>query len=150
MAKKNVILSYIYHSPTVPPGTLPSVYTDDYFEKLDSHLNQLCETGRDIYVFLDSNINLQLNENKVSRDYMDIIISNGFVQLLSKATRIQGDSCSLIDHILTITNLEIYSTGTIISDISDHFINFILLPITIKKQKMQNIKQTKLFYCQYQ
>jgi hypothetical protein len=64
---------------------------------------------------------------------MDINILNGFLQLITKATRIQGVSYSLIDHILTNSNLKTYKAGVIISDISDHFINFIELPTTHKQ-----------------
>jgi hypothetical protein len=59
---------------------------------------------------------------------MDVNLSNGFTQLICKATRIQGAHFSLIDHIWTNTNLPNYQTGTIVSDLSDHFINFIELP----------------------
>jgi len=66
---------------------------------------------------------------------MNYCISNGFLQLTCKATRIQGSHYSLIDHILTNTNQPSYVTGTILSDISDHFINFLQLPLSKPKVK---------------
>jgi hypothetical protein len=73
---------------------------------------------------------------------MDMNLSNGFLQLITKATRIQGTSYSLIDHILSNSNLKTYRAGVIISDISDHFINFIELPTHYKHNYCkQNIKR---------
>jgi len=66
---------------------------------------------------------------------MDVNLSNGFIQLICRATRIQSTHFSLIDHILTNTNLTNYLTGTIVSDISDHYINFIELPAEKTKPK---------------
>jgi len=58
---------------------------------------------------------------------MDTLITNGFLQIISKATRIQNNNSSLIDHILTNTNLTAYKAGTIIDDLSDHFMNFLVI-----------------------
>ena len=57
-------------------------------------------------------------------------MSNGFLQLITKATRIQGTSISLIDHILTNSLGSTSDVGTIINDVSDHFITFFFVPIT--------------------
>ena len=73
---------------------------------------------------------------------MDILITNGFLQLISKATRIQNNKSSLIDHILTNANLPSYNSGTIIDDISDHFMNFIQLPL-FKPSKNKIKESTK-------
>ena len=51
---------------------------------------------------------------------MDNNMSNGYLQIITKATRIQGNSFSLIDHILTNNTASIELCGTIINDISDH------------------------------
>ncbi len=64
---------------------------------------------------------------------MDVNVSNGFLQLITRATRIQGAHYSLIDHILSNSNHDCYTTGTLIYDLSDHFINFIKLPLAKPK-----------------
>ena len=69
---------------------------------------------------------------------MDTLITNGFIQLISKATRIQNNNNSLIDHIITNTNLHSYNAGTIIDDLSDHFMNY--LQITQDKLPKNNLK----------
>jgi hypothetical protein len=75
-------------------------------------------------------------------NYFNNIISNGFIPFNSKSTRIHGNSHSLIDHILT--NIDItdnITAGTIITDISDHFTNF----IAIKPLTTTNLHPTKTF-----
>ena len=68
------------------------------------------------------------------------MIINGFVQLISKATRVQNNKKSLIDHIITNTNNTVYNAGTIIDDISDHFMNYIQLSNT--KSLKNKIKES--------
>jgi hypothetical protein len=76
----------------------------------------------DQFVFLDSNVNLlNLNSNAQTSKYMDSILNNGFLQTIFKSTRIQNQTNTLIDHILSNKNPEGFSSGTVISDISDHF-----------------------------
>jgi hypothetical protein len=64
-----------------------------------------------------------------------MIVNNGFTQCISKATRIVNKSYSLIDHILTNVQQENLTSGTIISDISDHFVTFLFLSSEINKPK---------------
>ncbi len=68
----------------------------------------------------------------------------GFIQLITKATRIQGASRTLIDLILTNSNRDTYKAGTLICDISDHFLNFIELPITPKLSKTKPVHKRNL------
>jgi len=125
---QSILVSNIYHSPNSPVNVSLMDHSNNFLELLDSHLNRLSSLSKDTYIFLDANIDLlKLNSNNLCSEYMDVNLSNGFVQLICKATRIQGAHFSLIDHIWTNTNLTHYKTGTIISDISDHFINFIEL-----------------------
>ena len=91
-------------------------------------------------IFSDSNINLlKLNHCKLAQKYLETVHNNGFRQLIQKATRIQGNSYSLIDHILIKnTNLET-TTGTIPTDISDHFFTFSALNNTHKQTVQREI-----------
>jgi hypothetical protein len=87
---------------------------------------------------LHANINLlKVNNNVNSQLYLETVYSNGFSQQIGKATRINGDSFSLIDHILTKSNDNISRSGVILSDISDHFITF----ISVKKHVKENVPQ---------
>ena len=140
-SKKAIIFSNIYRSPTTPPGVTQGEYLDDFLCKLDEHLNRVTDTNRDAYVFLDSNIDLLKSQHLVSSEYLDTIICNGFLQIISKATRIQGNSISLIDHILVNNNLQNYNAGTIVTDISDHMMNFIEINVKTQVQSNKAIKK---------
>jgi hypothetical protein len=104
-------------------------HIEQFLSSFDAHLNFLNLARKKAFILTDANINLaNLGNNMNSTNYFNNIISNGFLPLNSKSTRIQGNSHSLIDHIITnadsISNITV---GTIISDISDHFINFIAI-----------------------
>jgi hypothetical protein len=139
---KSIIISNIYRSPTPPPNTPISDHLDNFLNTLDTHLARLSDQNKHTYIFTDTNINLlKLNESQTCTDYLDTLIINGFVQIINKATRIQNNKSSLIDHIMTNTNLVEYNAGTIIDDISDHFINF--LQLTTEKTSKQKQKEDK-------
>ncbi len=141
---KPIIISNLYRSPNSPSGTSVSDHTDNFINMLDTHLTFLNSSNKNSFILTDANINLAtLNLNPLCSNYFNTILSNGFIPLNTKSTRIQGDSHSLIDHIITNSNSpENIRTGTIISDISDHFINFVSLttPPTSKKHKTKSFR----------
>jgi hypothetical protein len=148
---RSILLSNIYRSPNPPPNFSISDHYDAFLDILDTHLARLSDLNKQVYLFTDSNINLfNLNESSFCSDYLDTLITNGFVQIISKATRIQNNKASLIDHIITNTNLTKYVTGTIIDDLSDHFVNFLQLSsiknlknnISTEKKRLKNEMNT--------
>lgn len=102
---------------------------------MDTLLTQLSSRNSNSYIFLDSNINLLKLANTPSFQlYHDTILDNGFLNLLHKATRIQGSNFSLIDQKLTNNNPSNTISGTLTEEISDHFINFtVIKKITLLK-----------------
>jgi hypothetical protein len=97
---------------------------DLFLQKLDTLLNNIATSNKRAFITLDTNTNLLL-KNQLSKGYLDAIIPNGFLPIITKATRISGISYSLIDHILTnVKPNGIGLSGTIVGDLSDHFINF--------------------------
>ncbi len=136
---KAVLISNVYRSPTPPPNTSPD-HLDNFIETLDSHLAKLSDLNKPAIIILDANINLlRVNETVGCTDYMDTVITNGFIQIISKATRIQNNKSSLIDHILTNTNQCKYNAGTIIKDFSDHFINYLQISSSRKPTSTRNL-----------
>ena len=128
IGKKKIIASNIYKSPHPITGS-NSEHNDLFISNLDTHLYNLAQNQLDSYVFLDSNVNLlNINSNNTTALYLETIYSNGFSQKIGKATRISGQSFSLIDHILCKTAVNNLSSGTILTDFSDHFTNFLVLP----------------------
>lgn len=143
--KKKLVLSNIYRSPNPPSNTTHNDHAENFINNLDAHLHNLSLCNLDTYIFLDSNINLlNINHNLSSQLYLETIFSNSFLflQCIGKATRIVNESYSLIDHILTKVNHPTLNSGTVISDISDHFINFIEIPNS-KMSKKSDHKFTR-------
>ena len=96
------------------------------------------------FVFLDSNINLHLiHTDPTALSYLNSIISNGFIQVITRSTRVQGLSHSLIDHILINKNFNVNCAGTLVSDLSDHFINFQQLDSSCNKIEQKLISSRK-------
>jgi hypothetical protein len=97
-----------------------------YLKLNTSHSSLLTATNRkklNTYIFLDSNINLlNLNTDHSVANYHDTKLNNGFIQLITMETRIQGNHFSLIDHILSNTVNTNTKSGVLVSNISDHFI----------------------------
>ena len=140
--RKKILLSNIYRSPTPTANVTQTEHSENFINHLDTHLFNLSQLNPDSYVFLDSNINLlKLNHLPTAALYLETIFSNGFLQKIGKATRILGNSFSLIDHILTKTVETVGSAGVILTDFSDHFMTFVAVPNA--KTKVQNMTKTK-------
>ncbi len=126
--KRKILISNIYRSPSGIPNLTANDQINSFMNKLDEHLSFLNSQNTISYVFLDSNIDVsKINVHQTANEYSDIILSNGFIQTITKATRVQGPSHSIIDHILTNDISTHPYTGIIISDVSDHFFTFIEL-----------------------
>ena len=63
---------------------------------------------------------VNINHNNHVALYLETVYSNGFLQKISKATRICNSSYSLIDHILYKSNNNNSISGTILTNFSDH------------------------------
>ena len=72
---------------------------------------------------------------------MTNITNAGFLLTNFRASRIQNGSSSLIDHILTNSKALTITSGTIIDDISDHFMTFIQPSLHRNKSKPKPIKR---------
>ena len=93
--KKKIVVSNIYRSPSFAAENVNS-----FIDKFDHFLSKLNKQDCPYILFLDSNVNLlKTNSCNLAQTYMETLHNNGFLQLVSKATRIQGTHFSLIDHI---------------------------------------------------
>jgi len=135
---KKILISTIYRSPNPPPLCSVLDHTNRFIQLLDRHLNDLFNRDKLCVIFLDSNVNLHsILNDPLSLNYLNTITSNGFIQAITKSTRIQGNSHSLIDHILINKNLQGRYQGIIVSDISDHFFTFYQMNTATEKTKQQ-------------
>jgi hypothetical protein len=134
---RKILFSNIYRSPTPLIGTSPSTHIEQFLHNLETHLDIISNHKSPAYLTLDANINLHnLHTTNHCNEYLNIITSNGFLQTITKSTRIQDNTHSLIDHVLTNNINNLNNAGTFITDISDHFCNFFFLNDTKPKPKM--------------
>ena len=109
----------------------------EQFEKL---LENLSSAEIDSYVMTDSNINLlRFDNHPPAVSLIESAMENGFIQTVMKASRIFDGKISLIDHIFTNTKNTEITSGSIVCDISDHFITFISPPLSKQQIKKKPI-----------
>ena len=123
VSKKKHYLCNIYRTPSYN-----TVQCDNFLEYLEETLSKMNRIDQPYFIFTDSNFNLfKIATSLPTQKYLETLHNNGFLQIIKKATRIQGPNISNIDHIFIKNFNNIPTNGTIISDMSDHFINFIQL-----------------------
>jgi hypothetical protein len=120
--KTKYVLSNVFRSPSLINGMSLADQQNNFLSKLDDLFSKLSDSNVISYVFLDANLNLlNYNTDVICRQYINTALSNGFYQMITRATRIQGESFSLIDHVFTNTKNVVPECGVLVSDISDHF-----------------------------
>jgi hypothetical protein len=99
------------------------------------------KNSKDIILCGDFNIDLlKSDSHSGSGVYLDTLLEQGILPLITLPTRIMNRSASLIDHISTNISDDCYDTGIIISDISDHFPVFYIRHFKEQRPKPQPIK----------
>jgi hypothetical protein len=125
VGNKRYVISNVYRSPSIANGYTAADQLDEFFIRMDLLMNYFNSLNCKAYLFLDSNINLLNIENSnEAATYLSNIIENGYIPANTKATRMQNNSVSLIDNILTNEKSQIVCSGSIIEDISDHWLTF--------------------------
>jgi hypothetical protein len=121
---KKLVITSMYRSPSNDNNS-----TVKFLNKFDNFLENFSNFAAPVFICSDSNLNLlDLPTCNNAKVYFSYIHSNGFLQNIHHPTRVQNNSSTLIDHICSRNEQNGTTFGTILSDISDHFINFILLP----------------------
>jgi hypothetical protein len=141
-AVKHCIVSSVYRSPSPVAGFSLEQQCNTFFDKLDQLLSELTEKRHDSYVFFDSNFNLlNVQNNGTAEHFLNLVHENSYLLTNFKATHMQNGSYSLIDQIITNSNTNVVHSGSIIDEISDHFITFLQPNLTRTKQKPKENKR---------
>ena len=95
----------------------------------------------------DYNIDLiKFESNDNTNEYLNTVIKNGIVPTILLPTRITSHTCTLIDHIHYLSRH--FSTqvasGNLMTDMCDHFANFIILHSS-KKSKLSDRPRVRIF-----
>ena len=92
----------------------------------------------------DFNINVskQVRGSKDMQDFTNLLLSNSFLPLIDKPTRITEQSASLIDNIYTNCSLADCDSGILCTDFSDHFPIFCFINnLSLNKSKYTLFKK---------
>jgi len=120
-SNKKIVIGSVYCPPKTPGLTFTKQF-EQFSETLYNLLAEIGNVYENVFVYGDFNLNvLDLQKNKFVAEYIDTIFSHGFLQLVTKPTRINENSATLIDHILTNSTVQVHDTFIICSKISDHF-----------------------------
>jgi hypothetical protein len=132
---KKCVMCNFYRPPSPIQNLTTNEQLAEFTDIVDNLANSLIELNLPTYILSDSNINL-LNFSNLEHpeNLLHSLHSNGFLLMNFKATRMQNGTSTLIDHIFSNNISSHTETGTVINDISDHFINFIQLPFSKKKE----------------
>ena len=112
--QKSYIIGNMYRSP--------STKTADFLEKLDSLLKQL-DRHKHKQIILTGDINIDIAKyeyDPISQELIDLTTRFGFLQVITRPTRVTDHSATIIDHIYTNQIHKMHSCGIITFDISDH------------------------------
>ena len=132
---KKLVIGSIYRPGTKNPGMTFTEQFSQFSDTLSGLLSDLGSIYDNVYIFGDFNLDiLKLDENKFISEYIDTLFSHGFLQIITKPTRVSDNSATLIDHILTNSLCEQFDSYILCHHISDHFpiIHF------LKLKKKQN------------
>ncbi len=133
---KQVLLTSIYRSNGIILNVTASQQIERFMNKFSLLLSDLQATNKPSYVFLDANINILNLQSPDVVNYLNCIFSNGYLQTICTASRIQNDSKTLIDHILSNSRELGICSGTILSDISDHFFTFLMPSFSLSPKQV--------------
>ena len=120
---KKCIVGIVYR----PPNANVSIFNNEVSLLMSkfNNSNSYC------YIMGDFNINL-LNyaSHPPTNEFVDLLFAHSFLPLISKPTRIDGNSETLIDNIFSnhLINNDKLMPGLLVTDISDHYPIFCLIP----------------------
>ena len=119
---KKTIVGSVYRPATAHPTLSSSDQFSQFFEIFSNILNDLSSMNLQITLFGDFNLDaLKYNIINQVTDYIDLLFSFGFLQLIMRPTRCTHHSATLIDHIVTNNTDGVYESVIMINRISDHF-----------------------------
>ena len=116
----NFILLGIYRPPQRNSQIL-----SDHFENLFIQL-------RNKTIFLCGDLNIDLINDDIDSDFLNNLYSHNFFPLINIPTRVTDQSSTCIDH-MWFNKLVCQYSGTIITDITDHYPIFCVIYISKKK-----------------
>jgi len=132
--RTNILVCNIYRHHSISIKT--------FIEKLQPLLEKFNLTKMSVIIVGDFNINLFNTTSCQIKDFNETMVINNFFQGVKSATRITQNTATLIDHVY-YKNFEFgnVTTGTLLTDISDHLSTFFILKgnkLLVKNERITN------------
>ena len=118
---KKIVVGNVYRPGTKFPGLTFTQQFNQFSETLSNLLADIGEKYEHVFVYGDFNLNVLDLSNKFISEYIENVFSFGFLQLVTKPTRIRDNSATLIDHILCNSVSLSHDIFILCSHLSDHF-----------------------------
>ena len=111
--QKNIIIGVVYRPPK---GNIL-----DFISSLSDIINNPILNNKDCFIMGDFNINLLKHvTDNASHNFLELFLSASFLPLISKPTRVNYNSATLIDNIFSNV-IPLPDSYIILSDITDHY-----------------------------
>ena len=119
--QRNVVIGIVYRSPSVRNE-------NEFIDQLETIVCKVSSENKDVIVLGDFNIDLlKVKSDKNASKLLDVFTANNMMPVISLPTRVTHSSATLIDHIYKTVDDRSGTAGSLISDITDHYINFLLM-----------------------
>ena len=134
---KNIVVGCIYRHPCMQQ----SEFIDEYLKPLSE---KLISENKEVILLGDFNIDLlKCDSNKNVSDFLDIIDSANLLSNITSPTRLTSRSQTLIDNIFSSVINDDCIAGNLISPISDHHSQFLIIPNYTTQNSKKRHLQTK-------
>lgn len=119
--QRNTVIGIVYRSPSVRNEC-------EFTDELENIVSKVCNENKDVIVLGDFNIDLlKAESDRNASKLLEMFTSNNMMPMITLPTRVTNSSATLIDHIYKTVNDHSVTAGCVITDITDHYINFVLM-----------------------
>jgi hypothetical protein len=135
---RKYIVGSVYRPNSNHPNLTVNDQQNQFYELFSTQAAHLSTYDNPVYILGDLNLDLlKYNESNIVKNYVDMLFSFGFLQLILKPTRFTPNSATLIDHIISKNLNKKFESFILTSKISDHFPIFFT---TLNFKPADNIK----------
>lgn len=119
--KHKINISSIYR-PNTHPELTSTQQLNQFTDLFADLMAELSSTNKDSFIMGDLNIDiLKVKTHEKTSNFIENCLANGFLQIITKPTRVSNGSATLIDHLYTNCIRNRFHSGIITSRVSDHF-----------------------------
>lgn len=129
---ENVLITAVYRPP--------STSLDSFVQNWSGYLEKIKNYEFKHHILIgDFNIDILVEDQEISSNYLNVLSEYNYVSMINKATRVQNNSSSCLDHIFLNTKSECVREESlpiiIKSGITDHFSTVLVMVMKIIEKK---------------